>query len=264
MHDVTHLSNLQYVRASKSARVGWITLDRPQALNALNAQMIFEISQALDCFEEDQEIGCVVLTGSTKAFAAGADILEARDQVFPQTSIDNFLGEWDRIARCRKPMIAAVAGYALGGGCEVAMMCDLIIAADNASFALPEVSLGLIPGAGGTQRLSRWVGKAKAMDLCLTGRRIGAEEAERMGLVSRVVPLGDLLNEVDTIAQGIADRSLPSVLLLKECVNMAYETGLSEGLGFERRAFHSLFATQDQKEGANAFIEKRAPIFRHR
>lgn len=264
MGDIEAINPLNYVRVKKSARVGWITLDRPEALNALSAQMILEISQALDCFEEDEDIGCIVLTGSTKAFAAGADILEARDQVFPQTSIDNFLGEWDRIARCRKPMIAAVAGYALGGGCEVAMMCDLIIAADNASFALPEISLGLIPGAGGTQRLSRWVGKAKAMDLCLTGRRIGAEEAEHIGLVSRVVPAGQLLNEAGTIAQNISARSLPSLLLLKECVNRAYETGLSEGLGFERRAFHSLFATQDQKEGARAFVEKRAPVFQHR
>lgn len=264
MQDVAALSHLHYVRTGHFARVGWITLDRPEALNALNAQMIAEISQALDCFEKDPEIGCIVLTGSAKAFAAGADILETRDQTFPQTSIDNFLGEWDRIARCRKPMIAAVAGYALGGGCEVAMMCDLIIAADNASFALPEVSLGLIPGAGGTQRLSRWVGKAKAMDLCLTGRRIGAEEAERIGLVSRIVPSMQLLSEAGTIAQNIAARSLPSLLLMKECVSQAYETGLSEGLGYERRAFHSLFATQDQKEGANAFLEKRAPIFRHR
>ena len=264
MGDRVALGPLNYVRVKRSERVGWITLERPEAMNALNTQMILEISQALDCFEEDESIGCIVLTGSTKAFAAGADILEALDQEFPQTSVNNFLGEWDRIARCRKPMIAAVAGYALGGGCEVAMMCDLIVAADNASFALPEISLGLIPGAGGTQRLSRWVGKAKAMDLCLTGRRIGAEEAEAIGLVSRVVPTGQLLDEVSAIAKKIAERSLPSLLLLKECVNRAYETGLSEGLGFERRTFHSLFATQDQKEGARAFVEKRLPVFRHR
>ncbi|KFE51752.1 enoyl-CoA hydratase [Pseudomonas syringae] len=252
------------MQVEKRGRVGWLTLDRPHALNALNAQVILELSQSLDRFEADPEIGCIVLTGSRKAFAAGADILEAQNQMFPQTCVDNFLGEWDRIAHCRKPMIAAVAGYALGGGCEVAMMCDMIIAADNALFALPEISLGLIPGAGGTQRLSRWVGKAKAMDLCLTGRRIDAQEAERIGLVSRVVPVEDLLREAATVAQSIAARSLPSLLLLKECINRAYEIGLSEGLGFERRAFHSLFSTHDQKEGARAFAEKRAPVFQHR
>jgi len=244
-------------------KVGLITLNRPQALNALNGQLIGEINQALDGFEADAGIGCVVLTGSEKAFAAGADIKEMQSRTFPGTYLDDKFEDWDRIGRRRKPIVAAVAGFALGGGCELAMMCDFIIAADNAKFGQPEINLGVIPGAGGTQRLTKAVGKAKAMDLCLTGRMMNAEEAERSGLVARVVPLADLLPETLKAAEAIASKSLPSVMMAKESVERAFEVTLQEGLRFERRVFSSLFATLDQKEGMSAFAEKRKPDFKN-
>ncbi len=244
--------------------VGVITLNRPKALNALNSQLFREFNAALDAWETDENIRCVLLTGSEKAFAAGADIKEMEQLSWPGTYVDDFITPWDRMSRFRKPLVAAVAGYALGGGCEVAMMCDIIVAADNAQFGQPEIKLGVIPGAGGTQRLTRIVGKAKAMDLVLTGRMMGAEEAERSGLVARVVPLADLQEEAMKVAEGIAALSLPAVMIAKESVNRAYESTLSEGIRFERRVFQGLFGTNDQKEGMNAFISKRQPGFKHR
>jgi enoyl-CoA hydratase len=245
-------------------RVGLITLNRPEALNALNAALIAELNAALDEFEADEGIGCVVLTGSDRAFAAGADIKEMSGRTFTEVMQNDFLAPWERIGRCRKPVIAAVAGYALGGGCEIAMMCDFIIAAQSAKFGQPEIRIGVIPGSGGTQRLARFIGKAKAMDLCLTGRMMDAAEAERSGLVSRVVPDADLLAEAMRAAEQIAALSLPSVMTAKEAVNRAFETTLAEGVRFERRVFQSLFATEDQKEGMDAFIAKRPPAFKHR
>ncbi|GLI25155.1 enoyl-CoA hydratase [Xanthobacter flavus] len=251
-----------FIQTRVAGRVGWITLDRPEALNALNAAMVSEIVRALAGFGADPDIGCVVLTGSDRAFAAGADIKEAAGRSYPETFLENFLASWDAIAHLRKPLVAAVAGYALGGGCEIMMMCDVIIAAETARFALPEVKIGVMPGAGGTQRLARAIGKAKTMDLCLTGRMMDAAEAERLGLVSRVVPASELLAEAQAVAEGIATKSRISTMAIKEAVNRAFETSLSEGLLFERRTFHALFATQDQKEGMAAFVEKRAPQFR--
>ncbi len=245
-------------------RVGLLRLNRPHALNALNAQLIAELDQALTCFDADPAIGCVVITGSEKAFAAGADIKEMRDKTFIDAFLSDFIGRWDAVARARKPIIAAVAGFALGGGCELAMMCDFILAADTAQFGQPEIKLGVIPGAGGTQRLTRAVGKAKAMDLILTGRMMGAEEAERAGLVARIVPAGDLLVAALKTAETVAAMSLPAALMAKEAVNAAYEATLAEGVKYERRLFYSLFATQDQKEGMTAFIEKRKAAFAHR
>ena len=245
-------------------KVGLITLNRPKALNALNLTVMDEVCTALEAFDADAKIGAVVLTGSEKAFAAGADIKGMQPLTFKDTfSMDMFAG-WDRAKRIRKPVIAAVAGYALGGGCELAMLCDFIIAGDNAKFGQPEITLGVIPGMGGSQRLTRFVGKSKAMDMCLTGRMMDAEEAERSGLVSRIVPVNDLLEETLKVAGKIADLSLPSVILAKEAVNRSYETTLAEGLRFERRVFHSLFATEDQKEGMTAFVEKRSPSFQNR
>ena len=245
--------------------VGVITLNRPQALNALCAALIDELAQALDDLEADDGIGCIVLTGSEKAFAAGADIKEMQDKTFMQVYQEDFITKgWERLAQTRKPVIAAVAGYALGGGCEIAMMCDMIIAAETAKFGQPEITIGTIPGSGGTQRLTRFVGKAKAMDLCLTGRMMDAEEAERCGLVARVVPADNLLDEAMAAAQTIAGLSRPSVLMAKEAVNRAYETTLAEGIRFERRLFHSTFGTEDQKEGMSAFAEKRKPNWKHR
>ncbi|MBM3564661.1 MAG: enoyl-CoA hydratase [Alphaproteobacteria bacterium] len=242
--------------------VGLITLNRPKALNALNAELVGELAAALDALEADAAIGAIVVTGSEKAFAAGADIKEMKDKTFVENYLGDFITkDWERLAACRKPVIAAVAGYALGGGCEVAMMCDFIIAADNAKFGQPEITLGIIPGAGGTQRLTRLVGKSKAMDMCLTGRMMDAAEAERSGLVSRVVPSADLIEEALKAATAIAKLSRPSVLLAKEAVNRALEGGLAEGIRFERRMFHALFATADQKEGMSAFAEKRQPNF---
>jgi enoyl-CoA hydratase len=245
-------------------RVGLVTLNRPQALNALNSTVVAEINRALDGFEADPEIGCTVITGSEKAFAAGADIKEMQGLSYPQTYLDDFITAWDRVAGRRKPVIAAVAGFALGGGCELAMMCDFIIAADTARFGQPEIKLGVMPGAGGTQRLTRIVGKAKAMEMCLTGRMMDAQEAERSGLVSRVVPAADLLAEALKAAEAVAAMSLPIAMMTKESVNRAYETTLQEGIRFERRVFHAMFATHDQKEGMGAFVEKRKADFQNR
>lgn len=242
-------------------RIGVITLNRPKALNALNAALIDELGRALDGFERNPAIGCIVLTGSERAFAAGADIKEMQGLGFPSTYVDDFITSWERLSRCRKPVVAAVAGYALGGGCEMAMMCDIILAADNARFGQPEIQLGIIPGAGGSQRLTRAVGKAKAMEMILTGRTLTAEEADRYGLVSRVVPLAELKAEAMKVADTIAGLSLPSVMMAKESVNRAFESSLAEGIRFERRLFQSLFATADQKEGMAAFADKRGASF---
>ncbi len=245
--------------------VGLITLNRPDALNALNKALMDELSLALDLFEADTAIRCIVITGSQKAFAAGADIKEMQSKSYMDVYGEDFItANWERVTRCRKPVIAAVAGFALGGGCELAMMCDFIICADNARFGQPEIKLGVMPGAGGTQRLTRFVGKSKAMEMCLTGRMMDAAEAERSGLVSRVVPLAELLDEALKVAAQIAAMSLPIAMMTKESVNRAYETTLAEGVRFERRLFHSMFATEDQKEGMAAFIEKRQPVFRNR
>lgn len=244
--------------------VGIITLNRPKALNALNAQLIDELNSALSAFQENSAIGCVVIAGSEKAFAAGADIREMKDKTFTDVYLNNFLATWDRIAEFRKPLIAAVSGYCLGGGCELALMCDFIIAADTAKFGQPEITLGVIPGAGGTQRLARFIGKAKAMDMILTGRMMEAVEAERCGLVSRIVSQEKLLEEAVNAASKIASFSQPVVMMAKEAVNRAYETSLAEGLRFERRVIHSMFALDDQKEGMSAFVEKRKPMFKNK
>jgi len=245
--------------------VGLITLNRPKALNALSTALVREMGTALDGFETDSDVRCIVITGSEKAFAAGADIKEMVGFDYMEAYLQDFITVgWERVTTCRKPVIAAVAGYALGGGCELAMMCDFIIAADTAKFGQPEITLGTIPGAGGTQRLTRFVGKSKAMDMVLTARNMDAAEAERAGLVSRVVPAAELIDEALKAAQKIADLSLPMVMLAKETVNRAYETTLAEGIRYERRVFHSTFAVEDRKEGMTAFIEKRKPVFKHK
>ena len=244
--------------------VGLVKLNRPQALNALNSQLLGELGKALAAFEADAGIGCIVVTGSERAFAAGADIKEMSDKSFGEMYASDFFGDADHIARCRKPTIAAVSGYALGGGCELAMMCDIIVAADTAKFGQPEITLGTIPGIGGTQRLTRAVGKSKAMDLCLTGRMMDAAEAERSGLVSRVVPADQLMGEVMTAAEKIAAMSRPAAAMAKEAVNRAFETPLSEGLNVERNLFHATFALEDRSEGMAAFIEKRKPVNKNR
>jgi enoyl-CoA hydratase len=252
----------EHILVETRGRVGLITLNRPQALNALCTPLMLELTDALDKYEADDGIGAVVLTGSEKAFAAGADIKEMQDKSWPGIYLEDFItSSWERLARFRKPVIAAVAGFALGGGCEVAMMCDFIIAADNAKFGQPEVNLGIPPGAGGTQRLTRIVGKSKAMDMCLTGRFMDAAEAERAGLVARIVPAADLIAEAVKAAEAIAAKSLPANMLIKESVNRAYETTLAEGIRFERRMFHATFGTPGQKEGMAAFVEKRKPDF---
>ena len=256
--------SFQTIIAEKKNRVGLITLNRPEALNALNAMLVSELNTVLDDFEADAEIGCIVLTGSDRAFAAGADIKEMQNFGSIEVMMNDFIAPWERISRCRKPVIAALRGFALGGGCEMAMMCDFIIAGESAKFGQPEIKLGVIPGAGGTQRLTRAVGKAKAMDLCLTGRMMDAQEAERSGLVARVVADAEVLNEAMKAAEQIAGFSLPAVVSAKESVNRAFETTLAEGVRFERRLFHALFATEDQKEGMAAFAEKRAADFKHR
>jgi len=245
-------------------KVGIIRLNRPQALNALNAKLNEELTAAVDAFEADDKIACVVLTGNEKAFAAGADIKEMQAKSYMDAFKGDFAANWDRVARMRKPVIAAVAGFALGGGCELAMQCDMIIAADNAKFGQPEIKLGVIPGIGGTQRLTRAVGKAKAMDLNLTGRMMDAAEAERSGLVARVVPAASLMDEAMKAAETIASMSLVALMVAKESVNRAFETTLAEGIRFERRTFHALFATHDQKEGMAAFVEKRPAKFEDR
>ncbi len=253
------------IKVETRGRVGLVQLDRPQALNALNDALVAELGLALDGFEADDGIGAILLTGSDKAFAAGADIKEMKDRDFIDVYGADFITRgWERVAQCRKPTIAAVAGYALGGGCEMAMMCDIILAAENAKFGQPEITLGTLPGAGGTQRLTRLVGKPKAMEMCLTGRLMDAAEAERSGLVARVVPVERLLDEALKLAERIAAQSLPIAMMVKESVNRAYETTLAEGLRFERRLFHASFGTADQKEGMAAFVEKRPPAFKHR
>ena len=251
------------ILVEEHARVGVIRLNRPKALNALNNQLMDELGAALVAFEADEQIGCIILTGSDKAFAAGADIAAMAGYSYMDAFKSDYITRnWEQIRKVRKPVIAAVAGYALGGGCELAMMCDFIIAAENAKFGQPEIKLGTLPGAGGTQRLPRAVSKSKAMDMCLTARMMDATEAERAGLVSRVVPLDRLFNEALDAATIIASMSLPAVMMIKEAVNRAYEISLSEGVLFERRLFHSTFATEDQKEGMTAFIEKRLPVFK--
>ncbi|NRG16510.1 enoyl-CoA hydratase [Rhizobiales bacterium] len=252
------------ILVEKRGKVGLITLNRPKALNALNSELIGEVNDALAGFEEDDKIGCVVLTGSEKAFAAGADIKEMSSLTYMDAYKGDFITSWDNVSRFRKPIVAAVAGYALGGGCELAMMCDFILAGENARFGQPEITLGVMPGAGGTQRLTRFVGKSKAMEMCLTGRMMDAQEAERSGLVSRVLPVDELLDEALKVAEKIADFSLPIAMMTKESVNRAYETTLGEGVRFERRLFHAMFASEDQKEGMAAFVEKRAPQFRNK
>jgi enoyl-CoA hydratase len=255
----------EFVTAEKKGRVAVLTLDRPKQLNALNPQLMQELGLALQTFDADPDVGAILITGSEKAFAAGADIAVMKDYSHMDAFMTDYITrDWEHVRRVRKPVIAAVAGYALGGGNELAMMCDIIIAADNARFGQPEVNLGIMPGAGGTQRLPRAVGKAKAMDLCLTARTMDAQEAERAGLVSRVVPLDKLMEEALAVAEKIADYSLPVVMMIKESVNRAYETTLSEGVLFERRVFHSQFGLEDQKEGMAAFLEKRKPSFKHK
>jgi enoyl-CoA hydratase len=254
----------QFILTETRGSVGLITLNRPNVLNALNDDLVNELGDALEAFDADEAIGAIVLTGSEKAFAAGADIAAMKDRLHMDMFKTNYLSRWDRLKDVRKPVIAAVAGFALGGGCELAMACDFIIAADSAKFGQPEIKIGILPGAGGTQRLPRAVGKAKAMDLVLTGRMMDAAEAERAGLVSRVVPADKLLDEALAAALQICQYSQPSVMMAKEAVNRAFESPLAEGMLFERRLFHSLFGTEDQKEGMNAFVQKRKPAFKHR
>lgn len=242
-----------------------ITLNRPDALNAFNNELMDELTSALDRFDAEKKIGCIVITGSKKAFAAGADIKEMREKSYMDAYYSDFItSNWERAARTRTPVIAAVNGYALGGGCELAMMCDFILAGDKAKFGQPEITIGVSPGAGGTQRLTRFAGKSKAMEMCLTGRMMDAKEAERCGLVSRIVPADELVEEAKTVARKIASMPRAAAMMTKEMVNTAYETTLSQGVIFERRLFHSLFATEDQKEGMEAFVEKRSPHFKNR
>ncbi|MEL0110746.1 MAG: enoyl-CoA hydratase [Rickettsiales bacterium] len=255
----------EHILVETRGPVGLITLNRPKAMNALCADLAREIAEAVDAYEADDAIGALVITGSEKAFCAGADIKEMASKNYMDVYKEDFITvNWERLAQCRKPVIAAVAGYALGGGCEFAMMCDFILAADTAKFGQPEITIGTIPGAGGTQRLTRFVGKSKAMEMVITGRMMDAEEAERSGLVSRIVPAAELVDEAVKTAEKIANLSRPVVMLAKESVNRAYETTLAEGVRFERRVFHSTFATEDQKEGMSAFAEKRKAEFKHR
>ncbi|WP_280417777.1 enoyl-CoA hydratase [Nocardia carnea] len=258
------MTDFETILLERKDKVGLITLNRPKALNALNAQVLDDVVAALDELERDDEIGAVVITGSDRAFAAGADIKEMQPKSYMDMFMDDYFARWERLAQFRKPTIAAVGGYALGGGCELAMICDLLIAADTAKFGQPEIKLGVIPGIGGSQRLTRAIGKAKAMDLVLTGRNMDAEEAERAGLVSRIVPAAELLDTALEVAGTIASMSLPVAMIAKEAVNRSFETTLSEGLRFERRVFHSLFATADQKEGMAAFVDKRTAEFTNR
>ncbi|MEJ2174155.1 MAG: enoyl-CoA hydratase [bacterium] len=255
----------EFIHATTRGRVGLVTLNRPKQMNALNPKLMQELGEALQGFDADDGVGAIVITGSEKAFAAGADIVVMKSYSYMDAFRTNYITrDWEHIRNIRKPVIAAVAGYALGGGNELAMMCDIVIAADNAQFGQPEVNLGIMPGAGGTQRLARFASKAKAMDLCLTARMMDAQEAERAGIVSRVVPLAKLMDEAMAVADRIAAYSLPVVMMIKETVNRAYETTLSEGVHYERRIFHSMFSLDDQKEGMAAFVEKRKPNFKHR
>ncbi|MEB3702573.1 Enoyl-CoA hydratase/isomerase [Candidatus Bealeia paramacronuclearis] len=256
-------ATLENVIVEWIGRVGVVTLNRPQALNALSEGLIRDLENALDHFENEPGTHVIVITGSEKAFAAGADIKEMVDKTYMDAYLGDFITTgWERLSQCRKPVIGAIAGYALGGGCELAMMCDILIAADNAKFAQPEITIGTIPGAGGTQRLTCAIGKSKAMEMCLTGNMISATDAEKAGLVSRVVPLDQLRQEALILAEKIASMSLPVAMMVKECVNRSYETTLTEGLKFERRVFHSTFALEDRKEGMEAFIGKRKPVFK--
>ena len=258
-------ADYQTIQTETKGRVGIIRLNRPKALNALCAELVRELGQALDALEADSGIGCLVLTGSDKAFAAGADIKEMREKSYQDVFLQDFITVgWEKVSQIRKPIVAAVAGYALGGGCEMAMMCDFIIAADNAKFGQPEITLGTIPGAGGTQRLPRFVGKSKAMDMVLTGRMMDSAEAESCGLVSRVVPLAQMMDEAIAAAEKIAALSLPAIMVAKEAVNRAFETTLAEGVRFERRTFHATFAFEDRAEGMAAFADKRKPVWKHR
>ncbi len=257
--------DFEFIIAKKQGRVGIITLNRPKQLNALCDALVDEMARALDDFEKDEGIGAIVVTGSEKAFAAGADITAMQNFTYMDAYKNDYITRnWERLKTCRKPVIAAVAGYALGGGCEMAMMCDFIIAADNAKFGQPEITIGTLPGAGGTQRLPRAIGKSKAMELCLTGRMMDATEAERAGLVARIVPADKLLDETLATAEKIASFSLPVAMMIKESINRSFEGSLNEGLIFERRVFHAAFALEDQKEGMSAFAEKRKPDFKHR
>lgn len=258
------MSDYETILTETRGRVGLITLNRPRALNALNAQMMREVVAVLQSFDADEAIGCIVITGSEKAFAAGADIKEMQPLTSQTAFASDWFAGWDAMTRVRKPIVAAVAGYALGGGCELAMMCDFILAADTARFGQPEIKLGVIPGIGGSQRLTRAVGKARAMEMCLTGRMMDAAEAERAGLVARVVPAAGLLEDAMATAETIAGMSLPAAMMVKEAINRAFETTLAEGVMFERRLFHATFGLEDQKEGMSAFIDKRKAEFRHR
>ena len=255
----------ELILAEKRGRVGLVTLNRPKQMNALNPQLMQELGAALQAFDADEGVGAMLIIGNEKAFAAGADIGMMKDYTYMDAYKSDYITrDWEHIRRIRKPVIAAVSGYALGGGNELAMMCDIIIAADNAKFGQPEINLGIMPGAGGTQRLPRFVGKSKAMDICLTARMMDAQEAERAGLVSRVVPLDKLAEEAFAVAEKIAGYSQPVVMMIKESINRAYESTLAEGVLFERRIFHSMFALEDQKEGMAAFVEKRKPTFKNK
>lgn len=256
--------NYETILVERKGRTGLITLNRPKALNALNLQVMNEVVEAARELDRDPDIGCLVITGSAKAFAAGADIKEMQPRDYMEMYLSDWFTAWDQLAQLRKPTIAAVSGYALGGGCELAMLCDILLASDTAVFGQPEIKLGVIPGIGGSQRLTRAVGKAKAMDLCLTGRNMDAEEAERAGLVSRIVPADELLTKALETAETVAAMSAPVAMMAKESVNRSFETTLAEGVRFERRLFHATFATHDQKEGMSAFVEKRKPDFKHR
>ena len=259
------MAGYEMIATETQGRVAVVRLNRPQALNALCDQLMEELGQALRGFDADPDIAAIVITGSEKAFAAGADIKEMQGRTYPAVYLADFIGKrWEAVTQVQKPVIAAVAGYALGGGCELAMMCDIIIAGENARFGQPEINLGIIPGAGGTQRLTRAVGKSKAMEMVLTGRMMDAQEAERASLVSRVVPAAEVVAEAVKVGEKIAALSAPAVAVAKEAVNRAFETTLAEGVKFERRVFHALFATEDQKEGMSAFAEKRKPAFRNR
>jgi len=257
------VTDFETILLDRKDRVGIVTLNRPKALNALNSQLMREVVAAVEELDADDSIGAIVITGSEKAFAAGADIKEMAPKSFAEVYAEDLFSQWDRLSSVRTPIIAAVSGYALGGGCELAMLCDFIIASDTAKFGQPEIKLGVIPGIGGSQRLTRAVGKSKAMDMVLTGRNMDAEEAERAGLVSRIVPAAELLDVALETAATIASMSLPVAIMAKEAVNRSFETTLAEGVKFERRVFHSTFATADQKEGMAAFVEKRAPQFKH-
>ncbi|MYU20523.1 enoyl-CoA hydratase [Streptomyces sp. SID8352] len=252
------------ILVERKGRTALLTIDRPKALNALNLRVMNEVVAAAEALDRDPDIGCLVITGSARAFAAGADIKEMAPRGYMDMYLTDWFAAWDRLGQLRTPTVAAVAGHALGGGCELAMLCDILLAADTAVFGQPEIKLGVIPGIGGSQRLTRAVGKAKAMELCLTGRTMDAAEAERAGLVSRIVPAGELLAEALAVAGTVAEMSLPVAMMAKEAVNRAFETSLAEGVRFERRLFHAVFATGDQKEGMAAFTGKRAPVFRHR